>query len=479
MASLKEKTVKGVVWSSVDRFFSQGIQFIFSILIARLLLPSDYGTVAMLNIFLAISQTFIDSGFGTALIRKIDRTEEDFSTVFYFNIAAALAFYGILWFTAPYIADFYDIPLLKDITRVVALTLVFGSFSGIQSARLSIAIDFRSRAIISITVTLVTGALGLWMAYSGYGVWALVMQSVVSSLLRTILLWAFVRWMPKLVFSWKSFKELFSFGSKLLASGLLDTAYNNIYTLVIGKVFSSSALGVYSRADSLAQYPSSNITSVLQGVTFPVLSSIQNEPERLTSAYKKFIRLSAFVVFPLMIGLSAVADPLIRLVLTDKWEGAIYLLQIICFSMMWYPVHAINLNLLQVEGRSDYFLKLEIIKKIQGVIVLCITIPLGLVTMCYGRVVSSVLCLVYNTYYTKKLIDYGFALQMKDLLPILAHSLVMGVIVWMIVLFLPSLWLQLVVGVIAGAAYYLVGAYIMRFDELNELLSLLHIRKNK
>lgn len=479
MASLKEKTVKGVVWSSVDRFFSQGIQFIFSILIARLLLPSDYGTVAMLNIFLAISQTFIDSGFGTALIRKIDKTEEDFSTVFYFNIAAALAFYGILWFTAPYIADFYDIPLLKDITRVVALTLVFGSFSGIQSARLSIAIDFRSRAIISITVTLVTGALGLWMAYSGYGVWALVMQSVVSSLLRTILLWAFVRWMPKLVFSWKSFKELFSFGSKLLASGLLDTAYNNIYTLVIGKVFSSSALGVYSRADSLAQYPSSNITSVLQGVTFPVLSSIQNEPERLTSAYKKFIRLSAFVVFPLMIGLSAVADPLIRLVLTDKWEGAIYLLQIICFSMMWYPVHAINLNLLQVEGRSDYFLKLEIIKKIQGVIVLCITIPLGLVTMCYGRVVSSVLCLVYNTYYTKKLIDYGFASQMKDLLPILAHSLVMGVIVWMIVLFLPSLWLQLVVGVIAGAAYYLVGAYIMRFDELNELLSLLHIRKNK
>lgn len=479
MASLKEKTVKGVFWSSVDRFSSQGIQFIFSILIARLLLPSDYGTVAMLNIFLAISQTFIDSGFGTALIRKIDRTEEDFSTVFYFNIAAALAFYGILWFTAPYIADFYDIPLLKDITRVVALTLVFGSFSGIQSAKLSIAIDFRSRAIISITVTLVTGALGLWMAYSGYGVWALVMQSVVSSLLRTILLWAFVSWMPKLVFSWKSFKELFSFGSKLLASGLLDTAYNNIYTLVIGKVFSSSALGVYSRADSLAQYPSSNITSVLQGVTFPVLSSIQNEPERLTSAYKKFIRLSAFVVFPLMIGLSAVADPLIRLVLTDKWEGAIYLLQIICFSMMWYPVHAINLNLLQVEGRSDYFLKLEIIKKIQGVIVLCITIPLGLVTMCYGRVVSSVLCLVYNTYYTKKLIDYGFASQMKDLLPILAHSLVMGVIVWMIVLFLPSLWLQLVVGVIAGAAYYLVGAYIMRFDELNELLSLLHIRKNK
>lgn len=473
MASLKEKTVKGVFWSSVDRFSSQGIQFIFSILIARILLPSDYGTVAMLSIFLAISQTFIDSGFGTALIRKIDRTEEDFSTVFYFNIAVALIFYGILWLTAPCIADFYDIPLLKDITRVVALTLVFGSLSGIQSAKLSIAIDFRSRAIISIIVTTVTGALGLWMAYSGYGVWALVIQSVVSSLLRSILLWSFVRWIPKLVFSWKSFKELFSFGSKLLASALLDTAYNNIYTLVIGKFFSPSALGVYSRADSLAQYPSSNITGVLQGVTFPVLSSIQNEPERLTSSYRKFIRLSAFIVFPMMTGLAAVADPLIRLVLTDKWEGAIYLLQILCFSLMWYPVHAINLNILQVKGRSDYFLKLEIIKKIQGVVILCITLPMGLVAMCYGRVVSSVLGLIYNTYYTKRLIDYGFREQVKDLIHILVHSLVMCAAVFLIVRLIEPLWLQLVAGVLAGAAYYIAGACLMRFEELGMLFSLL------
>lgn len=473
MASLKEKTVKGVFWSSVDRFSSQGIQFIFSILIARILLPSDYGTVAMLSIFLAISQTFIDSGFGTALIRKIDRTEEDFSTVFYFNIAVALVFYGILWLTAPCIADFYDIPLLKDITRVVALTLVFGSLSGIQSAKLSIAIDFRSRAIISIIVTTVTGALGLWMAYSGYGVWALVIQSVVSSLLRSILLWSFVRWIPKLVFSWKSFKELFSFGSKLLASALLDTAYNNIYTLVIGKFFSPSALGVYSRADSLAQYPSSNITGVLQGVTFPVLSSIQNEPERLAGSYRKFIRLSAFIVFPMMTGLAAVADPLIRLVLTDKWEGAIYLLQILCFSLMWYPVHAINLNILQVKGRSDYFLKLEIIKKIQGVVILCITLPMGLVAMCYGRVVSSVLGLIYNTYYTKRLIDYGFREQMKDLIHILVHSLVMCAAVFLIVRLIEPLWLQLTAGVLAGAAYYIAGAYLMRFEELGMLFSLL------
>lgn len=472
MSSLKEKTVKGVMWSSIDRFSTQGIQFVFSILIARLLLPSDYGAVAMLNIFLAISQTFIDSGFSTALIRKLDRTETDFCTVFYFNIVVGLFFYAILWLASPYIAAFYEIPLLEDITKVLALTFVFSSFSGIQSARLSIAIDFKTKAKISIIVTILTGSVGLWMAYNGYGVWALVIQAVSWSLLRTILLWLFVRWMPKLVFSWKSFREMFSFGSKLLASGLLDTTYNNIYTLVIGKVFSSTTLGLYSRASGLAQYPSSNITGVLQGVTFPVLSSIQNETERLADAYKRFLRISAFIVFPLMVGLAAVADPLIRLVLTDKWEGAIYLLQIVCFSMMWYPIHAINLNLLQVKGRSDFFLKVEIIKKIQGVIVLCITVPMGIVAMCYGSVISSLLCLIYNTYYTQKLIGYGYAAQMKDLLHILVHSLVMGAGVWCIVQIFDSLWLQLVVGILSGAVYYIAGAHFLRFEELDEVISL-------
>ena len=472
MSSLKEKTVKGVMWSSIDRFSTQGIQFVFSILIARLLLPSDYGAVAMLNIFLAISQTFIDSGFSTALIRKLDRTETDFCTVFYFNIIVGLFFYIVLWLASPYIAAFYEIPLLEDITKVVALAFVFSSFSGIQSARLSIAIDFKTKAKISIIVTILTGSVGLWMAYNGYGVWALVIQAVSWSLLRTILLWLFVRWMPKLVFSWKSFREMFSFGSKLLASGLLDTTYNNIYTLVIGKVFSSTTLGLYSRASGLAQYPSSNITGVLQGVTFPVLSSIQNETERLADAYKRFLRISAFIVFPLMVGLAAVADPLIRLVLTDKWEGAIYLLQLVCFSMMWYPIHAINLNLLQVKGRSDFFLKVEIIKKIQGVIVLCITVPMGIVAMCYGSVISSLLCLIYNTYYTQKLIGYGYAAQMKDLLHILVHSLVMGAGVWCIVQVFDSLWLQLVVGILSGVVYYIAGAHFLRFEELDEVISL-------
>lgn len=477
MSSLKDKTVKGVIWSAVDRFSAQGIQFVFSILIARLLVPEDYGVIAMLGIFMAVSQTFIDSGFGTALIRKIDRTEEDFSTVFYFNIVVATLFYFALFFAAPAIANFYNTPLLESITKVVALNLIIGSLSGIHNAKLSIAIDFKSRAKISIVSTILTGTVGLWMAYAGYGVWALVVQNLFSSVIRTVLLWVIVKWYPKLVFSWKSFKELFLFGSKLLISNLISTIYENLYTIVIGKKFSPSDLGEYSRAQGLAQFPSSNITGILQSVTFPILSSIQNDEERLISAYKSFIKLSAFIVFPLMVGLAAVADPFIMILLTDKWEGSIYLLQIICFSLMWYPVHAINLNILQVVGRADYYLKLEIIKRIQGILILCVTLPFGIVFMCYGQVLSSLLSLVWNTYYTKKLIGYGYFAQMKDLLPVLIHSLVMGGIVLLVVHVMPTPWIKLTCGVFTGMIYYILGAYMMKFQEMDELLTILKLKR--
>lgn len=475
--TLRNKTVKGVMWNSIDRFTTQGISFVFSILIARMLLPSDYGVIGMLGIFMAVSQCFINSGFGAALIRKNNRTETDLSTVFYFNIVVAFICYSLLWLGSPYIAKFYNLPLLESVTKVWGLNLIISSFAGIQDAKLSIAINFKSRAKISVITTLFTGAVGLFLAYRGYGVWALVFQTLSSNILKTLLLWYTVRWIPKLIFSWQSFKELFSFGSKLLASSLLDTIYNNIYTLVIGKCFSAKALGVYSRADSLAQFPSSNITGVLQAVTFPVLSKIQDNDTRLSNAYRSFIRMSAFVVFPLMVGLAAIADPFIRIVLTDKWEGTIIFLQIICFALMWYPIHAINLSLLQVKGRSDYFLKLEVIKKILGVAILCITIPLGLKAMCYGRVFSSVVCLVINTYYTKKIIGYGFFNQMKDLTHILLHTFVMGAIVFTAVHCLPTLWLQLVIGTLLGAVYYILGAYLMRFKELHEILLLLKRKK--
>lgn len=479
MGSLKDKTVKGVFWSAFNRFSTQGIGFVFNIIIARMLLPEDYGVVAILGVFLSIIGCFVDSGFGSALIRKPDRTEEDFSTVFYYNLVVALLCYAVLWFAAPYIASFYDIPLLRSVTRVVGLGIIIGSVQGIMGIKLTIELDFKTKAKISIPANIITGIISLWMAYNGYGVWALVFPGLISGIFSTFMLWLYVRWLPKLVFSWKSFKAMFSYGSKLLASSLLDVTYNNIYPIVIGKFFSSSLLGLYGRADSLAAFPSSNITGILQSVAFPVLSSIQNDEERLSKAYSRFLRMSVFVVFPLMVGLSAVADPFIRILLTDKWEGTIYLLQIICFAIMWYPVHAINLSLLHVKGRSDYFLKLEVIKKIQGVIILCVTIPLGLVAMCYGRIVSSLISLVWNTYYTKKIICYGYFNQMRDIMPVLLHSLVMCVLVHLVVYFMPTLWLKLVMGIIVGAAYYIGGAYLMKFEELDETLTILKLKKAK
>lgn len=470
--SLKKKTAKGFFWSGIDRLSSQGIQFVFSLLIARLLMPSDYGVVAMLGIFIAISQVFIDSGFATALVQKVDRTETDCSTVFYFNIVASVIAYIALWIASPWIAGFYNTPLLEPVTKVVALNLIFGAFSGVQNAKMTIALDFKTGAKISVAVTVLTGIVGLLLAYNGWGVWALVFQSLFSVILRTVLLWCLVRWRPRWVFSWKSFKRMFSFGSRLMASSLLDIVYNNVYVLVIGKRFSSSTLGYYSQAESLVVLPSSGITNVLQRVTFPVLCSIQNEAERMASIYRRFLSMAAFIVFPLMIGLSAVADPFIRLVLTDKWAGTIYLLQILCFSLMWYPIHAINLNILQVKGHSDYFLKLEIIKKAFGACVLCVTIPMGLVAMCYGRVFSSVLMLAVNTYYTRKLLGYGFFSQLRDLLHILIHALVMGVLVWGVIQIVPGNGLKLLVGISVGVAYYLLGAWLMRFQELEEVVSM-------
>jgi len=297
-----------------------------------------------------------------------------------------------------------------------------------------------------------------------------------SSLIRTILLWVLVRWKPVKPFSGKSFKELFSFGSKLLASGLLDTTYNNLYTIIIGKFFSAASLGVYSRASQFAQF--SNITGIILRVTFPVLCTIQNEDERLRENYRKMIRLTAFIVFPLMVGLAAIADPLIRFLLTDKWQGAIILLQVICFALMWYPIHAMNLNVLQVKGRSDLFLKLEVIKKIIGTSILCVTVPLGLIAMCCGQVVSSLICLAVNIYYSGKLIQLGFFAQMKDLMPVLFQSLLMGGIVFYAIRFVPSNGVKLVVGIGAGILIYFLLSLLFKSKEFRALLEIVLKKKS-
>ena len=283
----------------------------------------------------------------------------------------------------------------------------------------------------------------------------------------------FTKWRPKAVYSWKSFKELFAFGSKLLVSGLLDVVYRNMYLLVIGKVFSASSLGYYTRAHQFAEFPSSNLTGIMQRVTYPVLCQIQNDDQRLAQIYRRFLRVSAFIIFPLLVGLSAVAEPFIILLLKEQWLFAATLLQIICFSMMWYPIHAINLNLLQVKGRSDLFLKLEIIKKVIAVIVLCITIPMGLVVMCIGQICTSLIALIINTYYTGKLINVGFIKQMRDLMPTLLLSLSMWVIVYYSISFIPGTLYKLLAGILIGIIYYSSLAFLFRLPEVDEIKSII------
>jgi len=474
--NLKVKAARGLFWSSVDRFSSQGISFVFSIFLARILDISDYGIVAMIVVFMAVAQAFVDSGFSSALIRKPDLNEEDKSTAFYFNIVVGLACYGILFITSPLIADFYDEPLLSPIIRVTGLSIVFNSLCVVQRALFTIAVDFKTQAIISLACTVISGVVGLMMAYNGYGVWALVAQSTISTFLNFVLLWLCSRWRPVTGFSRASFRYLFNFGSKLLASGLLDTLYNNAYPIVIGKFYNSAQLGLYSRAQGYASLPSSNITGILQRVTFPVLSLMQNDDERLALNYRRLLRVSAFVVFPLMVMLAAVAAPLIRVMITSKWDGCVGFLQILSLAMMWYPIHAINLNLLQVKGRSDLFLRLEIYKKIFGVLILTCTIPLGVTAMCWGLVVGSVFSLVMNTYYTGKLIKIGFFMQMKDLLPIILNSVVMGGIAYYIVNKIDNSFISLITACSMAIFFYLTTSYVLKFPELKEVI--LIIKRN-
>lgn len=479
--SLKQKTFRGVIWSAVERFSTQGVQFLFGILLARLLTPNDYGMIAMLTIFMAVSQTFIDSGFGNALIRKPDRNENDKATVFFFNIFMAAACYGVIFLAAPFIDKFYNMPQLAVILRVLAINLIIQAFGSIQRLNLTIDLNFKTLAKVSFSGAIVGGTAGLICAYNGFGVWSLVVQQMTTMITRVSLFWILVHWRPKCFFNKTSFKNMFGFGSKLLASGLLNTLYDNVYDLIIGKVFAAATLGNYTRASHFANFPSSNVTGIFQRVTYPVLSKIQDDHEKLRKGYLKFLNIATLVIFPLMIGLAALAKPFILFVLTDKWIEVILILQIICFAQMWYPVHAINLNILQVMGRSDLFLKLEIIKKIVGITILCITLPHGIIAMCYGQWVSAAISLVINTYYSGKLLNAGLLTQLKMYIPTLLNSLVMGAICLSITKLLPEkeYLLQLALGFVVGVIYYTLTNWIFNRETVMELLELLNRKKNK
>jgi len=470
--SLKDKTLKGFIWSALQKLSVEGVQFVVMLIIANLLGPRAFGLVGMLAIFIAVSQSLINSGFSQALVRKQNRTETDNCTVFYFNIVVSAFMYLVLFVIAPWVADFYHEPELKPLLRVIGLVVIINSFSIVQRTIYTAAIDFKTLAKVSFITALVSGAVGVCLAYSGYGVWTLVWQQLTRAFVAMLLLWWYSTWRPRLIYSWKSFRELFAFGSNLLFSGLLNTLYGNIYQITIGKLYSAESLGFFTQAKTICNLPSSNINDIVGNVTYPVLSKIQDEDERLAMNYRKLLRVSAFVVFPLMCGLAAVADPLVDIFLADEWRYAAVLMVPISLNMMWYPIHAINLNLLKVKGRSDLFLRLEIIKKILGVLVLVGTSPFGVLVMCYGSVFNGIVALFINTYYTGKLINVGFVRQMRDISAVLVTSLAMFALVYLLISLFGNSYVRLIVGILVGAAFYIAICFMFKFDEIDYLKSL-------
>lgn len=467
--TLKQQTKKGLYWSFFNQFSNYGMQFCIGIVMARLLTPSDYGITALPGVFMAIAGIFQDSGMSGALVRKEKVEEKDYSTLFIYSIAMGIFMYAILFTASPWIAKFFNTPILTSLIRVTALGFLWGPVSTVQYVILSRKLDFKTPTKISITTKLFSGIVGILLAYIGYGLWALVISGVLSSFLGLIIVAYVVKWYPKTGWSKDSFKYLWNYGNKMLASSLLDTAYNNITPVFVGKYYSPADLGVYNRARGYAAMPSQQVTGVIQNVTFPVLSKMQNDNESLARNYRRMLRTTAFIVFPLMLMLAALARPLVITLITAKWEACIILLQIICFSMMWYPIHSINLNLLMVKGRSDLFLRLEIIKKIIGLSILAITLPQGLIIFCCGNILSSIISLIINTYYTGKLIDIGFFKQMRDLMPIAVLGLVMFGIILLANHFIINLYIQIIIGGIIGAIVYLGGAILFRFEELNDV----------
>lgn len=449
--SLRHQTVKGTMWSAVENVTRLGITFVVSIILARLLSPEEYGLIGILAIFISLFNAIVDSGFTSALIRKQDATDTDYSTVFYINLVLSLFLAAVLFLCARPIAVFFERPELVALTKVMSSVVVINALAIVQRARTTKAIDFKTQTKITFIASICSGVVGITMAYMGYGVWSLVSQQVCNQLLSTIFFWVYNKWMPKLIFSWVSFKEMWAFGSKLLVSGLIDTTWKEIYQVVIGKCYSPATLGLYARAKQFADLCSTNLTSVVQRVSYPVLSSIQEDRERLKSGYQRVIRTTMLPTFVLMLGMAACAESMIKVLIGEQWLECVPMLQIICTYGMLYPLHALNLNMLQVQGRSDLFLRLEIIKKAIAVVPLLLGVFVDIYLMLAGSLVTSLFSYYLNAYYSGPFLNYSIKEQVTDILPSFGVAMAMAVPVFAISFIPISPYIMLPLQIVVGA----------------------------
>lgn len=466
-----KSTITNLLWRFAERCGAQAVSLVVSLILARLLAPEAYGTIALAMVFINILQVFVDSGMGTALIQKKDADDLDFSSVFYFNIAACLVLYAGLFLAAPSIAQFYGDPALTALVRALSLTVVVSGVRNIQQSYVSRHLLFKRFFFSTIGSTLASAVIGIAMAYAGFGVWALVGQSLSNVVTGTIILWATVPWRPRRMFSWQRLKSLLSFGWKLLVSSLLDTGYNNLRSLIIGKLYSSADLAYYNQGDKLPNLVITNINTSIDSVLLPTMANAQDDPARVRSMTRRAIKTSTYIMAPLMMGLAACAEPLIRLILTEKWLPCVPFLRIFCITYMFYPIHTANLNAIKALGRSDLFLKLEIVKKIVGLTILLCTMWHGVMAMAYSLLLSSVLSQIINSWPNRKLLRYHYLNQLADILPALLLACAMGLAVYCIQFLgwgdLPTLCVQVPV----GAALYLAGSALLRLDSFLYLRS--------
>ncbi len=476
----KSKVIASLLWKFMERIGTQGIQFVVTIFLARLLLPEQFGLIVLVTIFTSIAGIFVQSGFSTALIQKKDADHVDFSSVFYLSLLASILLYIILFFTAPLIATFFEQPDFIIVLRVLSLTLFFGALNSVQTAIISRKMQFKKLFISSLGSTIVSGIVGITMAYTSFGIWSLVGQLLSNQIMTTIILWFIVKWRPQLTFSLYRIKSLLSFGWKLLASGLIDSLYSNLRSLLVGKMFSPATLGFYNRGEQFPNLIVSNIDGSIQSVMFPTLSKYQDNYVRVKEMVRRSIVSSSFIIFPMMVGLAVIAKPLVILLLTEKWLPVVPFLQIFCVSYALWPIHTANLQAMNALGRSDLFLKLEIIKKVLGLMILAISIPFGIYGIAWGGCIGSLLSSFINAYPNLKLINYSYKEQWKDIFPSLLLSLMMGAIVYTIHWFELTALITLIIQVLIGIAVYIGLAKIFNLECFNYLLmTLKEIFKSK
>ena len=464
MQSLKHKVIHGVIWRMLEQFGTQAITFVVSIILARLLGPDEFGTVALLSIFLALSNCLINSGLGIALVQKKDTDDLDFNSVFYLHVGIGIFVYLVLWFCAPLIAAFYGKPVLVAVLRVSALKLIFDSVSGVQNAVLTRNMLFKLGFRITLSGTIVGGVSGIWMAYAGYGLWALVWSSLLGGGVAMIVRWALIGWRPRLMFSWQRTRGLFRYGSKLLVSNLLDTFFVQSYGLIIGKVYSVSDLAYYNRGDHLPQVLMSSIQGAIGSVIFPALSKIQDDKRKMKEAMRKVMQTSSFFVFPMMFGLAVVAKPLVLVLLTEKWLPAVPFVQLACISYAFWPIHVANLQAISATGRSDILLKLEIVKKTMLALMLLLTFKHGVLAIMIGRVVLAPVSVFINSVPNKKIIGYSQLEQLKDILPELLLSSIMVFAAWTLSLAISHPLMLICTQILVGVTVYTAGAAIFKLE---------------